>query len=165
MHDLWQRINKCLHWYFLQIVKLCLQLCSQTYLKFISLKKLNPQTACWAGNRQSHCIVYSCSGGHKDQAVMNDICPSVHPGLISLKGPVLLHAVNTCSLGSLTSFVSLCLSCVSQSRVSFLRLWRSPPNVLQPACHRPLKKRGALFQGPPGVVSDGEAVPVVLCIQ
>lgn len=31
--------------------------------------------------------------------------------------------------------------------------------------NRPVKKRGELLHSPPGVVSDAEAVPVVLCIQ
>ena len=70
--------------------------------------------------------------------------------------------------GFLFLYVSFSLSCFSHSSVLSLSVCVScPPNLLRAyvsnrTCE---EERSAPFFGPPGVVSDGEAVPVVLCIQ
>lgn len=83
----------------------------------------------------------------------------------SVWSPFLLYPVN---MPPLSPLHCLCVffPIFSQSTVLSLFLQSSPPNLLQ-ACisNRLMKKRGELLHGPPGVVSDGEAVPVVLCIQ
>ena len=63
--------------------------------------------------------------------------------------------------------VSFSLSCFSRSPVLSLSVCGAALTLSsRPVCPiEPVKKRAVLLHGPPGVVSDGEAVPVVLCIQ
>lgn len=81
--------------------------------------------------------------------------------VIGLKRPLLLYSVNMWPLSSLTVSVSFSLSCVSQSLVLFY----FPYLVQAYMSNRPVKEKGDLLHGSPGVVADGEAVSVVLCIQ
>lgn len=94
-------------------------------------------------------------------------CPPAHPHLISLKSPFLIYPVHMQLLSPLTDCFSFSLSCFSQSAVLFLSVCGAAfPISSRPVCAiEPVKKRGVLLHGPPGVASDWEAVPVVLCIQ
>ena len=107
------------------------------------------------------------SGADKGQASMiSDICPPALPRLISLKPlPPIPNNIQLLSTSSAFLSLSPYLVSVRHCFVS-LCLWNCPPSLLQ-ACmsNRPVKRRGGLLLGPPGVVSDAEAVAVALCIQ
>lgn len=116
-----------------------------------------------------YCVFVRRGGAHKGRASkMSDICPPAHPRLFLLY-PVYMQAFSSLTVSPLLHgpSVSFSLSCFSHSAVLSLSVCVAAlPISSGPACPiEPVKKRGVLLLGPPGVVSDGEAVPVVLCIQ